>query len=146
MNRRNFLSSMIGGVTTAAAVRTWPFRVYSFPSEIKLVKRFPFKRFPFFRPIKSTLLEEIMAIPGVISCEIRENFTQRIDADGQPAYSIQPIVTGGDDFLIASAIFTHKPIGYYSHGNVEVIGTDPYCEVPIKINFTRNPSGRPLHP
>jgi hypothetical protein len=32
MERRNFLRSMIGGVTLAAAVRTWPFRVYSFPS------------------------------------------------------------------------------------------------------------------
>jgi hypothetical protein len=34
MNRRNFLSTLIGGVATAAAVRTFPFRVFSFPSEI----------------------------------------------------------------------------------------------------------------
>jgi len=34
MNRRNFLSTLIGGVATAAAVRTFPFRVYSFPKEI----------------------------------------------------------------------------------------------------------------
>ena len=34
MNRRNFLHSMIGGVAATAAVRTWPFRVYSFPSVI----------------------------------------------------------------------------------------------------------------
>jgi hypothetical protein len=33
MNRRNFLG-LVGGVSMAAAVRTWPFRVYSFPSEI----------------------------------------------------------------------------------------------------------------
>lgn len=32
MNRRNFLG-MIGGVAATAAVRTWPFRVYSFPSQ-----------------------------------------------------------------------------------------------------------------
>lgn len=30
MNRRNF----IGGLFAGAAVRTWPFRVYSFPTEI----------------------------------------------------------------------------------------------------------------
>jgi hypothetical protein len=34
MNRRNFLGTLIGGVAAAAAVRTWPFRVYSFPTEL----------------------------------------------------------------------------------------------------------------
>jgi hypothetical protein len=34
MNRREFFSTMIGGVAAASAVRTWPFRVFSFPSEI----------------------------------------------------------------------------------------------------------------
>lgn len=33
MNRRGFLGAMVGGIATAAAVRTWPFRVYSFPAE-----------------------------------------------------------------------------------------------------------------
>jgi hypothetical protein len=28
---------MVGGVATAAAVRTWPFRVYSFPTELRLL-------------------------------------------------------------------------------------------------------------
>ena len=32
MNRRAFLGSLIGGVAASAAVRTWPFRVFSFPS------------------------------------------------------------------------------------------------------------------
>ena len=36
MNRRAFLSTLIGGVAAAAAVRTWPFRAYSFPSEVKI--------------------------------------------------------------------------------------------------------------
>ena len=34
MDRRGFLGSLIGGVATSAAVRTWPFRVFSFPTEI----------------------------------------------------------------------------------------------------------------
>lgn len=34
MNRRNFLRTLVGGVAASAAVRTWPFRVYSFSSEI----------------------------------------------------------------------------------------------------------------
>ncbi len=33
MNRRNFLGMLVGGIAASAAVRTWPFRVYSFPSE-----------------------------------------------------------------------------------------------------------------
>jgi hypothetical protein len=34
MDRRKFLTSLIGGVAAAAAVRTFPFRVFSFPTEI----------------------------------------------------------------------------------------------------------------
>lgn len=33
-SRRNFLGSLVGGLSVAAAVRTFPFRVFSFPREI----------------------------------------------------------------------------------------------------------------
>ena len=36
MNRRSFLRSMIGGLAGAAAVRTFPFRVFSFPKQIQV--------------------------------------------------------------------------------------------------------------
>ena len=36
MDRRNFLSTLIGGVAATAAVRTFPFRVFSFPKEITI--------------------------------------------------------------------------------------------------------------
>jgi hypothetical protein len=32
MNRRKFLGRLIGGLAGAAAARTWPFRVFSFPA------------------------------------------------------------------------------------------------------------------
>jgi hypothetical protein len=35
MDRRRFLSVLIGGVSATAAVRTFPFRVFSFPKELK---------------------------------------------------------------------------------------------------------------
>lgn len=35
MNRRGFIGMLIGGIAAAAAVRTWPFRIYSFPAEVK---------------------------------------------------------------------------------------------------------------
>jgi hypothetical protein len=34
MDRRNFLRSLVGGVAASAAVRTFPFRVFSFPTDI----------------------------------------------------------------------------------------------------------------
>jgi hypothetical protein len=34
-NRRQFLSTLIGGVAAGAAVRSFPFRVFSFPTEIQ---------------------------------------------------------------------------------------------------------------
>jgi len=37
VERRNFLRTLVGGVAVAAAARTWPFRVYSFPSNLGLV-------------------------------------------------------------------------------------------------------------
>jgi hypothetical protein len=36
MNRRNFVQTLVGGIATAAAVRTFPFRVFSFPRQIRL--------------------------------------------------------------------------------------------------------------
>lgn len=42
MDRRNFLRTMIGGVAAGAAVRTWPFRVYSFPATpVEVESEFP---------------------------------------------------------------------------------------------------------
>lgn len=41
MNRRSFFRTMIGGVATAAAVQAFPFRVFSFPSEIAPATTFP---------------------------------------------------------------------------------------------------------
>lgn len=49
MDRRKFLSTLIGGVAAAAAVRTFPFRVFSFPKEVV--------PFPDFRRIDQIIIE-----------------------------------------------------------------------------------------
>jgi hypothetical protein len=36
LSRRGFISILAGGVATIAAVREFPFRVFSFPTEVKL--------------------------------------------------------------------------------------------------------------
>jgi hypothetical protein len=41
MDRRAFFGMMVGGVAATAAVRTFPFRVYSFPTEITPVIQWP---------------------------------------------------------------------------------------------------------
>ena len=48
---------MIGGVATAAAVRTWPFRVYSFPSELRFLSIDELKRIYVERAMASILAE-----------------------------------------------------------------------------------------
>lgn len=35
-DRRSFLGALVGGVAVTAAVRTFPFRVFSFPSEVSI--------------------------------------------------------------------------------------------------------------
>jgi hypothetical protein len=42
MNRRSFIGLMLGGVAATAAVRTWPFRVFSFPSEVTIASPLDF--------------------------------------------------------------------------------------------------------
>lgn len=37
MDRRELLSTLVGGVSVNAAVRTWPFRVFSFPTELRIL-------------------------------------------------------------------------------------------------------------
>lgn len=41
LTRRGFLGTLIGGVAAGAAVRTWPFRVFSFPEKVVVPVVFP---------------------------------------------------------------------------------------------------------
>jgi hypothetical protein len=47
MDRRKFLSTLIGGVVAGAAVRSFPFRVFSFPKEIATANWGHLERFPY---------------------------------------------------------------------------------------------------
>lgn len=53
-DRRHFLRNLVGGLAATAAVRTWPFRVYSFPTEIVQPKIYPF-----FDNIDVTMLADL---------------------------------------------------------------------------------------
>lgn len=58
LDRRNFIQQMIGGIAGTAAVRTWPFRVYSFPTNIVLASSLPAGF------VTLELLQEAFAIKG----------------------------------------------------------------------------------
>lgn len=51
MDRRDFLGTMIGGVAAVAAVRSFPFRVYSFPSNIVVTRNLMFDEVWLFRAL-----------------------------------------------------------------------------------------------
>jgi len=57
MNRRSFLTSLIGGIAATAAVRIFPFRVYSFPSAIR----------PVAAVLTPQMLRQLYSVMGSIS-------------------------------------------------------------------------------
>jgi hypothetical protein len=79
MNRRGFLGLLIGGVAATAAVRTWPFRVYSFPTEVVALNGVPLNYVPSTFP-------ELLA-PG-----LRNIFQSWIAIRTKLPYSLDPPV------------------------------------------------------
>lgn len=71
----------------------------------------------------------IAALPDVSRYAVYENDTNvdSVTEDnpyGLPAHSVTCVVEGGTDEDVAEAIFLHKGIGCYTHGDVEVQYTD----------------------
>lgn len=83
--------------------------------------------------IKSAILN----IEGVTSVSIYENNADVTDANDIPAHSFKILVTGGDDNLIANAIWQKKPAGIGSFGNVTVAIKDSN-EQEHNISFSRS--------
>lgn len=73
---------------------------------------------------------------GVTRSKTYENDTSVIDSRGLPPHSITAVVENGSNQEIAQAIFAHKGIGCYSHGNVSVDITDSNNEI-TTIRFFR---------
>lgn len=73
---------------------------------------------------------------GVTEVTIYENDTSVVDANGVPAHSFLPIVSGGLSTSIANAIWENKPIGILSYGNTTVTINDSNG-FPHAISFSR---------
>lgn len=95
----------------------------------------------------------ILAVPGVTRINNNpalsvtfttsfENFTNAMDAFGNPAHSISPVVDGGADADVAAAIYNNRGLGVLTNGStggtlVTVAVTDPNSAITININFAR---------
>lgn len=83
-------------------------------------------------------------IPEVLQCEVYENPTGAIDANGLPPHSVNVIADGGDIADIATQIFTRVTLGVVqvgavsstvndSQGNPHLIKFDRPADVPIYV-------------
>lgn len=82
--------------------------------------------------ITSFILE---MVDGVASADGFENNTERVDREGRPPHSIEIIVDGGDETLIAHAIVEKKAGGIQTYGNIEIqIVTRRGDTIPIRFN------------
>ena len=78
----------------------------------------------------------LLNLEGVQRCQVWDNDTDSVDANGIPAHSIAVVIEGGDDTLIASTIFIKKNTGCGTYGTTKVIITDT-TGLPQTINFWR---------
>lgn len=67
---------------------------------------------------------DILDIEDVQACFVFENTSSVTDGDGVPGKAFEAVVLGGDDSLIAEAIWASKPAGIESYGSVQVGITD----------------------
>jgi hypothetical protein len=94
MDRRKFIGSLIGGVAGVAATRTFPFRVYSFPTEIQT---FVFSDFALFIAKEFENLEShIYSGQGTIM--LGEPMYKLDDDDGEPHRPFYGFVAHQDNF------------------------------------------------
>lgn len=87
MDRRNFLRTLIGGVAAGAAVRTFPFRVYSFPSRLTIpteIEDFRYALHDAMRIFRSEMDREMM-MNGVNLAASRANW------EGTPHFVITKV-------------------------------------------------------
>ena len=63
---------------------------------------------------------QLLETPGVVTAVVWENETDETDADGLPPHSIEAIVYGGADAIVAAAIHARKAAGVQTHGGSSV--------------------------
>lgn len=65
-------------------------------------------------------------VQGVEYVACYENDSDETDSDGRPPHSIEVIVSGGGEGDVANKIWSKKPVGISTYGNVKTIINDEY--------------------
>lgn len=86
--------------------------------------------------VDSIVSELVCNVDGVESAAGYENCTDSTDEYGRPPHSIEIVVEGGDESLIAEAILRRKAGGIQTYGSNEVAVPGSYGDV-IPIRFNR---------
>ncbi len=86
-------------------------------------------------PLNSTEAA-IQAVDGVTRSHVYENYTNTTDPNGIPSHSVAPVVEGGDDALVASAIAKSKTIGCGTFGTTQITLPSQFS-VGGSTNFSR---------
>jgi|SRR5882724_10035421 len=79
MNRRSFFTKMIGGVAATAAVRAWPFRVFSFPSEIAIAPPATVRFIRAFDPLQNRVISRFDVLYGFGVLNANSAFPQQFE-------------------------------------------------------------------
>ena len=64
LSRRGFLGTMIGGVAASAAVRTFPFRVFSFPETVKVAQPLTLRFIRAYDPMADKMISRWDVLSG----------------------------------------------------------------------------------
>ena len=73
--------------------------------------------------ISSALYNDVQGVEYV-ACY--ENDTDETDSDSRPPHSIEVIVSGGGEGDVANKIWSKKPVGIATYGNVKTVINDEY--------------------
>lgn len=86
--------------------------------------------------INERLYMKLKNIPNVKKVKMIPNKTDAVDANGIPAGHIAIIVLGGEDDLIAKAIF-EQPVDYNTFGNIKIFVSSKIMNTATPVNFIR---------
>lgn len=89
-------------------------------TDVELRKSYADKIFHRSNCMTESIESAILAnVQGVVSVSAYENYTNHTDAFGRPPHSVEVVVEGGDDMMIAKEILKTKAGGISTYGAVE---------------------------
>lgn len=128
------LTPMLGWDSVINPVAATPGEERETDEELRL--RFRNGKFDRATNTLDAIYSALINLDNVSEVTIYENDTSVVDANGVPAHSFLPIVSGGLSTDIANAIWDNKPIGILSYGNTTVSINDVQG-FPHDVSFSR---------